>query len=152
MIQLTHGQHNSHDLTQTSAPPPSSVKYVNIGFTHSGQRDYIARLSAIIWNSLMSLLSAYQRLIQCDVVLSSNMVHCESKMAANLYFSRTKLHPELIYIVVINRSCLFERVNSVLYRKHAGISAQRLSHFLCDHSHSPLSRTQHRASSNKPTL
>jgi hypothetical protein len=48
IVQLTHSKRNSHDVTQTSTPPQSLVIYVNIGFTHSGQRDYIARLPAIM--------------------------------------------------------------------------------------------------------
>ena len=53
--------------------------------------------------------------------------------------SHTTLHLSLIYIVVINCQCLGEAANSVLYRMHVGMSAQRLSHILSDnHHHTPL--------------
>jgi len=47
-------------------------------------------------------------------------------------FSDTTLYLSLTCMDVIKCQRLFETVNSVLYRMHAGISAQRLSHFLCD--------------------
>jgi hypothetical protein len=43
-----------------------------------------------------------------------------------------------MYLVVIKRLWLFETVNSVLYRRHAGISAQRLSDLPCADNHTPL--------------
>jgi hypothetical protein len=59
IVQLTHSQLSSHDVTQTTTRPTSLVKYVNIGFTCSVQRDCIARLPAIIWNSLHGIARSY---------------------------------------------------------------------------------------------
>jgi hypothetical protein len=59
IMQPAHSQRTSHPVTQASSPPTSLVMYVNIGFTHNGQRDNIARLPAIMWNSLHGLAHSY---------------------------------------------------------------------------------------------
>jgi len=143
-MQLIHIQRSSHDVTQTSSTNPSLVIYVNIGFTNSGQRDYIARLPAILSKSLHGMAhgysftdtvfdgqetTSYRTLLQITE-LSPVMTTCN--------FSHTTLHLNFIYIVVIKCQRLVKTVNSLLYRMHDGISAQRLSHILCEHHHTPL--------------
>jgi len=99
---------------------------------------------------MTSRLSGCQRLIQCDVSLKSNMVCCEFKMVANLYFqphyttSQINLHSRSKqFLIIINIS--FSFVQNAC--RNICIRFVRLS--LRPPLH-PTTRNNNRASSNKP--